>query len=80
VSEMEEEDNATVHGMVLEVSPVKQSRNNPEVKYFSAKISDGKKVARMISLETKLRSALEKSREECSPSQSLLTTVIIITA
>ena len=36
-----EEGNATVHGMVLEVSPVKQSRNNPDIKYL--KISDGKK-------------------------------------
>ena len=34
---MEEEQNATVHGLVLEVSPVKQSRNNPDVKYFSGK-------------------------------------------
>ena len=37
VFEMEEEQNATVHGMVLEVSPVKQSKNNPDVKYFIRK-------------------------------------------
>ena len=41
--EMEEEQNATVHGLVLEVLPVKQSRN-----VLLGKISDGKKVARMI--------------------------------
>ena len=46
VSELEDDGNATVHGVVLEVSPLKVSRNNPEVKYFSGKI---KKVARMIS-------------------------------
>ena len=36
VFEMEEQ-NATVHGLVLVVSPVKQSRNNPDVKYFIGK-------------------------------------------
>ena len=29
--------NATVHGLVLELSPVKQSRNNHDVKYFIGK-------------------------------------------
>ena len=35
--EMEEEQNATVHRLVLEVSPVKQSINTPDVKYFIGK-------------------------------------------
>ena len=60
VSKLEDERNATVHGMV---SPVKVRRNNPEVKYFNRKISDGKKVARIISFEPKLRSVLERSQE-----------------
>ena len=47
-----------------EVSPIKASRKNPDVKYFSGKITDGKKVARVISFDPKLRSILEKSREE----------------
>ena len=51
-------------GMVVEVSPIKASRKNPDVKYFSGKITDGKKVARVISFDPKLRSILEKSREE----------------
>ena len=37
VFEIEEERNATVHGLVLEVSPVKQSMNNPDVKYYIGK-------------------------------------------
>ena len=37
VFEIEKEQNATVHGLVLEVSPVKQSRNNPDVKFFIGK-------------------------------------------
>ena len=31
--------NATVHGIVMEVSPIKVSRKNPDVKYFSGKIT-----------------------------------------
>ena len=53
---MEEHSNATVHGMVVEVSPIKASRKNRDVKYFSGKITDGKKVARVISFDPKLRS------------------------
>jgi len=64
VSEMEEEDNATIHGVVVEVSPVRPSRNNPNVKLFSGKVSDGVKVARVISFEPKLHPSFAKSREE----------------
>ena len=41
ILEMEEEENATVHGMVVALSPVKQSRNNWDLKYFNGKILDG---------------------------------------
>ena len=40
--------------MVVEVSPIKASRKNPDIKYFSGKITDGKKVARVISFDPKL--------------------------
>ena len=40
VSDMEEHSNATVRGMVVEVSPIKASRKNRDVKYFSRKITD----------------------------------------
>ena len=42
----------------------KDKQKNPDVKYFSGKITDGKKVARIISFDPKVRSILEKSREE----------------
>ena len=67
VSDLVEVSNATVHGVVMEVSPVRPSRKNPEVKYFSGKLSDGQKVVRMISFEPKLRPVLDKSREERKP-------------
>ena len=39
VSHMEEHSNATVHGKVMEVSPIKVSRKNSDAKYFSGKIT-----------------------------------------
>ena len=67
VSEMEAQSSATVHGMKVELSPMKTSSNNPDLKYFSGKITDGKKTARVVSFESKLRSVLEKSKEEKEP-------------
>ena len=66
VSNMIEEDSATVHGVVVDLSPIKSSRNNPAVKYFNARISDGKKSARVVSFEPKLRPSLETSQMEGS--------------
>ena len=48
------------------MSPVKTSRKNPDIKYFSGKISDGKKVARMISFHPPLRPTLDDSRKQQS--------------
>ena len=64
VSEIESHDNATVHGLVVELSPVKESRTNPDCKYFNAKISDGKRVARFISFHPQLRQPMDKYRQE----------------
>ena len=44
VSDIEQEDNATVHGVILDLSPVKTSRNNPDVKYFNAKFPMARKL------------------------------------
>ena len=63
VSDMRQETNATVHGVVLELSPIKSSRNNPDMKYFNGSITDGTKVACMVCFEPKLRASLEKFRE-----------------
>ncbi len=64
VSEMEESNTATMHGMFIgAVSPVKCSRTKAEVKYFEGQLSDGKKTVRMVSFEPKLRAEVEKARE-----------------
>ena len=60
--DMESASNATVHGVVTELSPIKLSRNNAEIKYFSARLSSGSKAARIISFKPELRSCLEKSK------------------
>ena len=37
--DMEEHSNATVHGIVMDVSQIKLSRKNTDVKYFSGKLT-----------------------------------------
>ena len=54
VSEMELGDNATVHGHILELSPIKKSKNKPGCSYFNGKMSDGVKAARFVAFEPKL--------------------------
>ena len=43
ISEAEVSNAATVHGIIMQLSPIWTSRKNPNVKYFDGKISDGKK-------------------------------------
>ena len=47
-------EHVTIRGIVTEVSPVKESRKNPNTKCFTVKISDGKKTLRAISFDPKL--------------------------
>ena len=51
VSEAEECGIAVVHGVVVEVTPVKKSRSDKKVKYFNGQISDGKKSVRLVSFQ-----------------------------
>lgn len=63
VSEMTESTSAVVHcALVGPVSPVKCSHSS-NVEFFEARASDGKKTARLISFEPKLRDKLEKAQE-----------------
>ena len=55
VSEKETDKNATVHGVVVELSPVKTSNKDAKIKYFSGKVSDGNKAGRVICFEPNLR-------------------------
>ena len=48
VSEVEESHCATVHGVVTNVSPVKASHQNPDVKYFDGRLTDWKKSVRVV--------------------------------
>ncbi len=57
----------TVHGVITELSPVKVSRKNEQVKYFGGKLSDGKKTMRVVSFAPALRNPLEKARVEGTP-------------
>ena len=67
ISEIEEPtEAATVTGVVTELSPIKVSKNNSHIKYFSGQVSDGKKTCRVVSFEPGLRNKLEKSRLERS--------------
>ena len=45
------------------MSPVRPSRNNPNLKLFSGKLSDGVKVPRVISFDPKLHPSFAKCRK-----------------
>ena len=51
---------ATVHGRVLELSPVKASIKNEDVKFFDCKLTDRKEVCRMVSFEPKVWSEIDE--------------------
>lgn len=68
VSELEECDGqATVHGMVTELSPLKRSKKDDSVRYFFGTMSDGKSSVRVISFEPSLRSAMDLSMSKNDP-------------
>ena len=57
--------------MILELSLVKSSRKNSDMKYFQGKLGDGVKVVRLVSFEPCLMTDMEKHREK-SDSVSLV--------
>ena len=62
VSEMEEGKGVCVHGVPVNVSPARESRNTKGVFfYFEANLSDGKKCARVVSFDTVHRVILKKA-------------------
>ena len=66
VSKMEEGKGVCVHGIPVNVSPARESRNTKGVFYFEANLSDGKKCARVVSFDTTHRVILKKAEEEGS--------------
>ena len=60
-SEIEISVEACVHGVVVDVSPVKRSRNNDTVRYFHSELTDRKKIVTFDpSLQSVLKDACEK--------------------
>ena len=60
-------DGCTVHGVLTELSPVKVSKKNSQVQYFTGKITDGKKTMRMVSFDPKLRVRLDSFCKDETP-------------
>ncbi len=64
VSDMSQSNSATVHGVFIgAVSPTRESRTKPEIKFFESLLSDGKETVRVVSFEPKLRAEVEQARE-----------------
>lgn len=81
ISEMIPSKAATIHGVVVgNLSPVKTSRKRADVQFFEGNLTDGKKVARLISFEPNLRGEIDQMRQSgqsvklsnCSVQQSKL--------
>lgn len=64
VSEMEEGREVCVHGIPSKVSPRKESRKTKGCFYFDARLTDGKKTARIFSFDTTHMAAVKKAAEE----------------
>ena len=54
---------ATVHGVLVELSPIKKGRRNNGVEYFEGKVSDGKEVRRLVSFEPSLWKEMGKMKD-----------------
>ena len=61
VCDIKESGSAIVHGVVTELSPIKKSKKDENLKYFSGQLSDGKKCVRVISFQPCLRQAMNDS-------------------
>ena len=54
---------ASVHGQVVEMSPVKRSRKNKDVQYVEGQLSDGKQVCWFVSFDVKIKDEIDKMKE-----------------
>ena len=50
VSEIECPADVNIHGIVMQLSPVKVSRKNDKVKYFDGRVSDGENIMHLVYL------------------------------
>ena len=61
VSNIEESFAATVSGLITQVSPIKNSKKNANVRYFNGRISDGKQTARIICFDPSLHQTVDQA-------------------
>lgn len=67
VSDIKEScDSATVHGVVVELSPVKASQKDSAKKYYTGKLSDGKKTVKLVSFDLSSHAVFDKSHANSS--------------
>jgi hypothetical protein len=59
--------NASVHGVIVDVSPIHAMKQNPGRKYFSACVTDGKETLRFVCFNPALQRAVEKMRDRKKP-------------
>ena len=63
----ERKDGVSIHGVMTELSPIKVSQKNTNVKYFTGKITDGKKTLRMVSSDSVLGQRLNTYQKDVVP-------------
>ena len=64
VSELTREaKNVTVHGNFIKLCPLRISKRNRDIRYFDGKLSDGVKVAHVVSFEPLLHAEASKIKE-----------------
>ena len=64
VSDLQPASNATVHGVFVEVSPLKDCKTKKGVKYCEGSLSDGKKRARVVVFASRLHQQIVKAQKE----------------
>ena len=65
-SQIEISEEACVHEVIVDVSPVKRSRKNDTVRYFHSELTDGKKIIKVVSFDPSLQSVLKDACEKVS--------------
>lgn len=59
--------NASVHGVIVDVSPIHSTKQYLARKYFSACITDGKETLKLICFNPAMQRAIEKMRQKKKP-------------
>ncbi len=81
ISELGEKPSVTVHGALLDMSPIKTSKRNTDVKYMEGRLTDGLDVLRFVSfspakIKGKLDEVLENADQNADQAISLVNCAI----